>query len=111
MKQLLVVLCVLNTVGCASMNTNNKPTADYLSNFKVDCTKAHEQYQYIKSLEPTPFEKQVAKFTTMTITGTVGSAVTGDYRNRKDITSNRYQANLSMIKHDIRSRCGYKEYR
>lgn len=111
MKQLLLVFSVLTTVGCASVNTSNKPTTNYLSNFKVDCNKAHEQYQYIESLEPTPWEKQVAQFTTMSVTGSVGSAITGDYKNRKDITSGRYEANLSMIKHNIRSQCGYKEYR
>lgn len=110
MKHFLLVLSTLAVTGCAGANTHSRPGVEYMSYYKIDCAHAHEQYQYIDSLTPTPWERQSAKLFTTTMTGQIGSAINGEYQNRMDIASGRYDANISMIKHNIRSQCGYKDY-
>jgi len=111
MKYFIILFSMLGITACAGTNTKSKPDVNYLSHFKIDCTKAHEQYQYIDSLTPTPWERQSAKLFNMSVTGSIGGAISGDYENRRNINSGAYQANISMIKHDIRSQCGYKDYK
>jgi len=111
MKQLVIVFIILGITGCAGTNTKSKPDIEYMRNFTVDCSRAHEQYQYIDSLTPTHWERQTAKILNSSVTGSIGGAISGDYENRRNISSGAYEANISMIKHDIRSQCGYKDYK
>ena len=111
MKYFIILFSMLSMTACAGSNTKSKPDVNYLSHFKIDCTKAHEQYQYIDSLTPTAWERQSAKILNSSVTGSIGGAISGNYENRRNINSGAYQANISMIKHDIRSQCGYKEYK
>ena len=111
MKYFIILFSMLSMTACAGANTKSKPDVNYLSHFKIDCSKAHEQYQYIDSLTPTAWERQSAKLFNASVTGSIGGAISGDYRNRKHISSGAYEANISMIKHDIRSQCGYKDYK
>jgi len=110
MKQFIMIFTMLGITGCAGLNTHSKPDIEYVRNFKIDCSQAHAQYQYIDSLTPTHWEKQSAKIITSSVTGSIGGAISGDHRNRAHISSGVYEANISMIKHDIRSQCGYKDY-
>jgi hypothetical protein len=111
MRHFITVFGILCITACAGVNTKSKPDVDYVRNFTIDCSKAHEQYQYIDSLTPTAWERQSAKILNSSVTASIGGAMSGDYWNRKHISSGAYEANISMIKHDIRSQCGYKDYK
>lgn len=102
MKKFLLMLICVTQFGCA---TPTRMNATDLSEFKIDCDRRHEQYQFLESQKYTNDQRFSLGLQMTSILGMISNAYHGTGADSSAGMNGEHEAMIKAQQRQLRQRC------
>jgi hypothetical protein len=102
MKKILLVLFCFTQVGCA---TPTRMSAQDLSEFKIDCNRRQEQYEFLESQKYTNNQRFNLGLQMTSVLGMISNAYRGTADDSSAGMNGEHEAMIKAQQRQLRQRC------
>lgn len=103
MKTIIIAVICFTQVACTTVPT--RMSYDELRNFKVDCSRRDEQYQFLESQKYTVNDRLILALQMTSIVGIVSNAYNGTMKDSENAMAMKHEAMINHAQMEIREHC------
>ncbi len=103
MKNLTLVIVLVSQAACTTVPT--RMSFQELSNFKVDCSRREEQYQFLESQKYSQMDRLKVAFQMTSVLGVASNAYNGTMQDSADAMDSEHEAMIKHAQREIKQQC------